>query len=242
MNLIDAIDDHLLETRKEEDKKHRPKQRHSVSSFSSIVDGEYCGSCLRNQFYEWIGSPPTNLEAKSLYAINHGNIIHDWLYSIWKEAGYGIQTEHELEFVHEVEGLRYPVKGRPDARVTDDTFTTLVDIKTVNPATFRYKDLPKKEHVMQLSYYKRFVNADSYVLLYFSRADYNRRVYTLGEDFDEIDTTDYTMWKHLEECLDSGKPPKRSYEKGIKNSNDSNNWHCKYCWYNTLCYEIHAHV
>ena len=234
LNLIDVCDSFLIKKRKEEDKKHQPKQRHSVSSFSSYVQGEYVGSCLRNQFYEWIGSPTTNLEAKSLYAITYGNILHNWLYSIWKEAGYGVETENELEFVHEVEGLKYPVKGRGDARITSDDGIELVDIKTVNPATFRYGDLPKKEHIMQISYYKRFINADSYTLLYFSRADFNRRLYRLGEDFNEIDTMDYTMWRKLEKCLEDKKPPERSYDKS--------NWHCKYCWYKTLCYEVHSNV
>jgi CRISPR/Cas system-associated exonuclease Cas4 (RecB family) len=233
VNLIDVVDDYLIAQRKEEDKKH-PKVRHSVSSFSSYVGGEYIGTCLRQQFYQWIKAEPTNLEPKSFYAMTYGNIIHDWLYEIWASAGYGVETEDELEFIHTADGLKYPVKGRGDARVTSNGIRELVDIKTVNPAMFRYKDLPKKEHVMQLSYYKRFIDADTYSLLYFSRADFNRRIYYLGQDFEPIDTTDYTMWKHLEECLENKKPPKRSYDKS--------DWHCKYCNYRTLCYEVHKNV
>ena len=87
---------------------------------------------------------------------------------------------------------------------------------------------------MQISYYKRFINADNYTLLYFSRADFNRRLYKLGEGFEEIDTTDYTQWKRLEIALKEEKPPERSYEQ--------KHWRCKYCWYKTLCWEVHKNV
>ena len=86
------------------------------------------------------------------------------------------------------------------------------------------------------------VECDHHVIFYFSREDFNRRMAIMGKDFEYKDTTDYSGWMRLEECLrhkfdmipkriqdDMDKYPCSSIKKGHRKV---------WCWYFDYCWEI----
>ena len=98
---------------------------------------------------------------------------------------------------------------------------------------------PKLGHRMQLSFYKQYfpLEVGQYTIIYFSREDFYRLEFTMGETddvkgrtFTEIPVDDFRFEQTIEKYVEQGILPKRTHDVG------RDTYPCSWCRYRTRCY------
>ena len=104
-------------------------------------------------------------------------------------------------------------------------------------------NLLKPSAVYQISHEMMFdpmKSCDYHVVVYLSREDANRRQFVMGEDFQYVDTTDYSGWIELEKYIEAKKLPPRYHEEMDKYpcSTITKKHRKTWCWHFDYCWEI----
>ena len=244
-DIIEVLDDQIIKWDKEKSAAHRPKKSHYVGDFSTDYNGEFTGTCLRQQVYNWWGVEPTNIEAKRKYAPAMGTLIEGFLVSLIKreveEKGRVKTIDTQVEVKITPPTLSFPIHGRADFVVTwTDGYTTMYELKTVHGRAISNRKFgmkyagPKKSYILQLSMYREYhpePKCDEYQILVFSREDFNRLTFKGGEDFEFIPVTDFKYFKIVEDYLKKKVLPPRIQD-------DVNSYPCSWCEYRLRCHEV----
>ena len=240
-DIIEILDDQIVKRADERAKEHQPKKSHYIGDYSTVVDGEFIGTCLRQQVYDWWGVKPTNVEPKRLYAPAVGELLESFIVDLIKrdERVKNVETQVEVEI--KPPSLSLPIHGRADFIVTfTDGYRIMYELKTVHARALNNRKFGmkyngvKKNYVLQLSLYKEYntePRCDEYDILVFSREDFNRMVFKGGEDFQFIPVNDFKYFEIVEKYLKEKKLPPRIQE-------DIDSYPCNWCKYRLRCYEV----
>jgi hypothetical protein len=243
MDIISYLESAVMMDSARRQKEHFPKLRHYAGDFGTLIEGEYEGQCLRKQVYNWWGLKPTNVEAKRLFAPRVGMLLEkqfiEWLRMFPDQLALATQA---TVFAKPPE-LEFPIKGRIDLIVYDKATEkrTMYEIKTVHAKAMNNRKFgmkyngPKTSYILQLSFYKdhfRNVPIDEYKILVFSREDFNRREFTMGEDFHPINTMDYRCFQVVEKYLKAKELPPKTFPASIEK------YPCAWCDFRTRCWEF----
>jgi len=187
LNIVKLIDEILLEKQKKRDAEYKDKERngHYPSSASILTTDEsgnkkVLGSCMLAEWRKWKKVPETNpYTPDTLQKFTWGDMFHDWVTKMLEEEclnGTAIQTlttEKQNSYVYQVEGLRYPVRGRLDNIINK---TIALEIKSSFGKFFFGKENgllvkgPRDSNLMQtLCYLKALPNIEYAILLYLAR-------------------------------------------------------------------------
>lgn len=107
--------------------------------------------CLRQAVYDFRGSPESNpRDKRSQRILRVGHIFHEFVQQAIHNIP-SVQTFHsEVGFVHE--GLL--LRGSADGLIQYDSGAwEVLEFKTINSNAFRYGNLPKPPHVIQVTAY-----------------------------------------------------------------------------------------
>lgn len=137
------------------------------------------GYCMRKVIFERLGVPPVKEDARKQRVFSSGDIFHEWMQRITKEAGLSIAQELELQdeelmvrghiddlvLIEEpVPDMPYGDDGKGKGGQFDPTMPEqhliLYDYKTQNSRAFSYKrDEMSRYHKYQLATYMYMLRA-----------------------------------------------------------------------------------
>lgn len=249
MNIIDELDKAIVQRAKKSFWEHHPKTGHSITDYSFLSGGEYCGSCIRKQYYDWKEVEPLwdTIKPTRCYAREFGSYVQLFIEDLLKERGFIIRKEIRLPEI-KIKELVYPLHGRVDdiLETTDDMDKMMLEIKSTHGRKFNSKQFgimyhgPTKENMAQLSFYKKYFPEEikEHHLTYFSREDFNRRDFIEGQNMALPEKFDYTYWKILEVFLANKVLPKRDYRPAADKGRKA--WSCVYCDYDAVCWDVHG--
>lgn len=240
-DIIEIMDAQILERAKKKRAEHQPKRSHYIGDYSTIYDGEFIGTCLREQVYEWWGIEPTNLEAKRAYAPAVGELLEDFIAELIKGDERVKNIDRQVEVEIKPPSLSLPIHGRADFVVTfADNYRIMYELKTVHARAMNNRKFgmkyvgAKKNYILQLSMYREYhpePKCDEYQILVFSREDFNRMLFKGGQDFEFIPVTDFAYFQKVEEYLKKKQLPPRIQD-------DPDSYPCSWCKYRLRCYEV----
>ena len=231
INLIEKFDEGIIKEYWEEWEKHHPRKAHYASDLFTFIDDRPVGSCPRKRWYDWKGIKPSDVDPTRVLYMKVGSILHEHLFkSAWEKAGLKIDDEVELNPI-KVKQLKYPIHGRLDIIVDN---SLLVEIKTTQGKGITNKNFGVKytgakiEHILQLSFYKRFYKIDlPAVFIYFGRDNFYRTQIELTEE--KIDWNDvFYRLLDFEKTLEENRPPSPVYD-------NLDDYPCSWCFYRTKC-------
>lgn len=240
INVFNFLDDSIVLLDMERRKDHLPKQRHYAGDWATIIDEKYEGGCIRQQFYEWIGISPTDIEPKRMYNALAGIYLEDMIASLYEKHPLIKHVNKQREIITSPKELKYDIKGKSDFILTfANDRRTMIELKTTHSRAIKDRRFgmkyhgPKLPYRMQISHYKQHDTEqyDEYVIAVFSREDFNRLSWVMGEDFDEINTMDYRCYEVVERYLEKGQLPPKSYNESI------DKYPCSWCKFRTRCWE-----
>jgi len=240
-DIIEILDDQIVKWSKERAEEHKPKKSHYIGDYSTDYNGEFLGTCLREQVYDWWCIEPTNIEPKRLYAPAMGELLESFIVKLIKRDERVKQIDTQVEVEIRPPSLSLPIHGRADFVVTfADDYRVMYELKTVHARALNNRKFGmkyagvKKPYVLQLSLYREYhtePKCDEYNILVFSREDFNRMVFKGGEDFEFIPVTDFKYFELVEKYLKEKKLPPRI-------QNDIDSYPCSWCKYRLRCYEV----
>lgn len=240
-NILDLLDQGILNYDLKKSAEHKPKTNHYIGDWGTMIDSNYVGNCIRKQVYQWWDIKPTNVEPKRKYSPAVGSLIGDFIPFIYSNFSALKKVETEVEVLVRPLKLLNPIKGRIDMLLThQDDSVTMVELKTchgraINSAQFGMRKLgAKQEYINQVCFYydHHEGRVDTVKILVFSREDFNRLEFTMGVDFEHINTKDYRCFELVEKYLSAKELPPKTYTAG------KDKYPCSWCEFRTRCYDF----
>jgi CRISPR/Cas system-associated exonuclease Cas4 (RecB family) len=247
INLVDAIDKHLLDERSE----RWARKRHYPSDVNA---------CLRQLYYKWTVQEESNPnDAGSLLKMRMGDSIHDLIHEVLKSSGFEI--ENEVAGRKEVPGLKYQMGYRIDNIFKDEDGPAAIEVKSSygrGITEINKTQKPKDDHLAQCCLY---LNLEPQLvrcyLLYYARdngyrcqfvVDYrNGELCANGKPSEVKFEKMIARLATFEEYLEKGQLPPRDFQVAIKNGEIKDkfqkdkveyksDWRCRYCNYRFTCW------
>lgn len=209
--------------------------------------------CDRKTIYEVRATPPTDdRDDRSYRILEVGQILHDFIQGAVKSSNtYVAAAWDEVK----VKSPDLNLTGSVDMLVKhhDGSFEVL-EFKTINSYAFKYKELPKEDHVGQ-------VRAYMYMLRYHGGVDQEgNEISPLGSSLerarivyvskDDMMMEEYPIeWsaqgdadlvsriERLQSHQDAGTLPER-LQPEVKKGKLQRNWLCGYCQFQTKCWDV----
>ena len=240
-NIITVLDESILKWDQEKSASHKPKVNHYIGDWGTLTADGYVGSCLRKQVYVWWDIKPTNVEPKRKYTPAVGGLIGDFIPFLWEKYGGFKKVENEVEVLVKPLKLMNPIKGRIDTLLThEDDSVTMIEIKTCHSRAISDKRFgmrthgAKQEYINQVCFYKDHYQSrvDVVKIIVFSREDFNRLEFTMGVEFEPINTKDYRCFEVVETYLRDKQLPPKTYTAG------KDKYPCSWCEFRTRCYDF----
>lgn len=128
------IDAHLADRAKE------------VRDYGDYWSASSAGYCMRRQIMERLKIPPVKIDARKQRIFSAGDIFHEWIQGLTKEAGVSIAQEREL-IDNDI-----MVKGHFDDLIQLSDRVVLYDYKSTSSRSFGYKEI-SQYHRMQVGTY-----------------------------------------------------------------------------------------
>lgn len=256
VNIINELDMAIVKKSQESWERHQPKTAHSVTDYSFLSEGEYVGSCLRKQYYDWKAVPPIweDLNPTRCYAREFGKYVQYFLEDLWVSLeGHTLRHEIKLPEI-KVEDLRFPIHGRVDDLLYYDSLELMAEFKSCHGRKFNSKAFgimyhgADIAHKYQLAMYKKWYpkDFDEYHLLYFSREDFNRRDFTAGDNMLIPEDFDFEYWRILEDYIRVKElPPRKLRVNGnYDDKKAQTTFPCGLGWcdYFSLCWKLHKNI
>lgn len=148
----------LIDTVLIRDDSTREKTSHYPSGARVVQrDGRVLGKCIRQQYYDWTLSEPGNFDVSSLWKMDMGNAIHEWIGDKLDEE-FKVVREYTVQYSPDF--LKNPIRGRIDNLVVpSDRKAFGVEIKsgygrgiTNRKDGIKYAG-PKDSHLLQALIY-----------------------------------------------------------------------------------------
>ena len=212
--------------------------------------------CDRKTIYEVRGTAPTDdRDDRSYRILEVGQIMHDFIQGALKNSNtYVAQAWDEVK----VSAPDIKLVGSVDMLVQHhDKSYEVLEFKTINSYAFKYKELPKEEHVGQvraylhaLRYYGGIVNEGTPQehaieplgsdlttarIIYVSKDDMMMEEYPV-EWTAEGDADLISRINRLESHQSAGTLPER-LKPEVKKGKLQRNWLCGYCQFQTKCWD-----
>lgn len=150
-NLINVFDGLLQQS------EFRKKTSHYPSSARVVTPEGVVGACLRQQYYYWMNEDVIDFDVSSLWKMEIGNAIHEWVYKKLRDT-FQVYPEYVVEYKPSF--LKYPVRGRIDNLVVSEQFGSFgIEVKSGYGAGFtnRISGIkhagPKPNHLLQALIY-----------------------------------------------------------------------------------------
>ena len=143
------------------------------SDFFHVSDA---GTCYRKRYFKRLGVPAsTEIAVASLRKMVAGDAGHEMLQKLLYRAGTLFASEGTVQNGH--------IKGHFDAIIKDESGKCLVEFKTIEKWAMGYikKDGPKKEHLIQMFSYWKFLRGD------YREMNQATLTYVKREDFEAVD-------------------------------------------------------
>ena len=212
--------------------------------------------CDRKTIYEVRGTAPTDdRDDRSYRILEVGQIMHDFIQGALKHSNtYVAQAWDEVK----VSAPDIKLVGSVDMLVQHhDKSYEVLEFKTINSYAFKYKELPKEEHVGQvraylhaLRYYGGIVNEGTPQehaieplgsdlttarIIYVSKDDMMMEEYPISWTA-EGDADLISRISRLQSHQDAGTLPER-LQPEVKKGKLQRNWLCGYCQFQTKCWD-----
>jgi len=159
---VDFIDRFLME---------HLRRKASEDDFHTYEVGEYyphmLGYCPLHSWFEYKLGPA--ITDRGVQFVNLGYALHELVLSAYREMGYRVEVPFEYRVSPDV-----VVRGRADAVGLGH----VVEVKTVSQF-YRTKELPYKNHVMQVNFYMHVFRMPRGLLHYIDRRDLSRMYFEL---------------------------------------------------------------
>lgn len=200
------------------------------SDAGCVVNGKVVGTCLRKQYWRWVGLPATEgASYRSHLSARLGNAAEAVFLDLYEKMG--LLKGRNLSFKVEVMGLK--ISGRIDGLTKAGE---LIECKSAYGTAFfnSVNKSPKEEHLCQIMIYLACLGLDTCIIPYICRDNASKRAgYRMSKkDIEALGITTIgilSRWKKLQACLHEQKVPDRDY--------DIKSWNCRYCVYKTHCYK-----
>ncbi|NQU82424.1 MAG: Dna2/Cas4 domain-containing protein [Parcubacteria group bacterium] len=178
------------------------------------------GKCPRQLFFKFKQAPKEKLDPRIMRIFEAGEILHNYIYSIFYQLKIGAVFEVNIP-------EQELVSGRTDAILCIDGENYVLDIKTINTMQFKYLKAPKPENIWQLQLYMHFFDIKKGVLLYLDKDRQELKEFTISYDEKVADTL-LDAFKATKSRIESDLVPQAlpDYPKS---------WQCKYCAYREIC-------
>jgi len=197
------------------DEFYTSKQRDRDRDYFYITDA---GKCPRAVYFQFKKVPKKPMDARVLRVFESGDHTHLRIISSLFALGLVKATEIDIpnkEIVH----------GRADVIITVDGEPMIVEIKSINSASFARLEAPEPDHYKQLQLYLHFFNLKKGIVLYENKNTQELKEFAV--DYDE---------KTVKECIEKFHILLAQIKSDtIPSVNDVNQWRCSYCPYAEEC-------
>jgi hypothetical protein len=244
MNVFDEVDWGVIHKAKLDWHERQPVKAFYMSNFDFVHEGKWYGTCLRAQWYTFMGVEPLwdTINPTNFYRRHFGayvqQFVEDMLSYRWL-----IHKEIKLPEIR-VPELTRPIHGRVDDIIerSDSLEKIMIELKSTHGGKFTRKNFGiiyhgcPIENKYQLGLYKKYYPElmNEYHISYLSREDFNRK------DFQEDLPTefDFKWWIKLEEFLANKTLPSRKYRANA--DKECPDFPCKkWCDYYSVCFQVH---
>lgn len=188
--IIHAIDSYLQK---------RPKDKRAKNCFhpSSLHKS------AKELFHHYLeGDNSQDFDSRILRIFDNGHAVHERLQTYLERAGILLQAEVP------VESKEYEILGHTDGILQIGKVKGILEIKSMNANTFYSSYDPKPEHLIQVNIYMFCTGIDRACLLYECKDDQALKEFFVKQD-PEILNPVLSKIQHVQECLRTGKEPKR---------------------------------
>jgi hypothetical protein len=198
------------------------------SDASCVVNGEVVGTCLRRQYWRWIGVPATEGSTyRSYLSARLGYACEETFLDIYQRMGLlkGRALRHKATIM----GMNISFKTDGETKKGE-----LVECKSAYGTAF-YNSVnksPKLDHLCQIMMYMAILGIDICIIPYICRDNAAKRaVYRISKK--QIESLGITAigilgrWKKLQKCLNDKMLPDCDFEP--------KSWQCGYCVYKSMC-------
>lgn len=188
------------------------------------------GKCRLMRYLKRSGKPFEQSHG-NLFALEAGNVIHSWVENAVFSAGYGVESEGELEDEHRI--------GHFDLLLDVNEELVLVEVKTVNSKKMYYIDrqnAPDKQHLYQLVTYWEAIHTSSPIL---KSSETLSRAYIVyinrdnWQDIRELEVEIDRLWQ--EEVRQDWNILLDAWLNHDAPSPNPESWECHYCNYKNDC-------
>jgi hypothetical protein len=241
--LIDAINDYLLDLRKNGGKLEFPMVLDwggEQSNTDRILRLSSSGKCPRQMAYKaFFPEEQEELSARALNVFIHGDLLHEKERNLIRQVTYLTDVEKHVEFKVRP-GLT--VGGHIDGKIYIGDKPMILDIKSINTRGFKeaVEGRPRDEYVAQANAYMEAEGVGQAVLWMYNKDTSHRAALILERDEDvirEIRERFISVADATAEALpDKMYEPQLEIRKGKATGREYLPWQCGYCPFVERCW------